>query len=222
VGHERAETYLRLLAEAELRRVGDQLRRLDPAAAADTWSRPDMSLFGTTERAQWKVVRTARILVAAGVLDQECLAGVADDLHSAIKIRSRLLLNWDRRRGVLHGAPELFAPLTAVLADVDGAWFGLAGLSSAAGESHLHVVSVGLPPLAERFSYGWTPGFSWWLADGGGLWHVGTAGEPWTFGDGSVVFRLRLIPPLTAIPDALELVLTGPSTQVRIRFPVPP
>jgi hypothetical protein len=27
-----------------------------------------MSLFGTTERAQWKVIRTARILVAAGVL----------------------------------------------------------------------------------------------------------------------------------------------------------
>jgi len=36
VGHERAETYLRLLAEAELRRAGDQLRRLD-IEAKDVW-----------------------------------------------------------------------------------------------------------------------------------------------------------------------------------------
>jgi hypothetical protein len=118
------------------------------------------------------------------------------------------------------GAPELFAPLAAVLADVDGAWFGLAGLSSAEGESHLHVVSVGLPPLADRFQYNWAPGFSWWIADGGGNWHVGTAGEPWTFGDGTQAFRLRLTPPLTAVPDALEVVLTGPSTRVRVGFPV--
>jgi hypothetical protein len=118
------------------------------------------------------------------------------------------------------GAPELFVPLAAVLPDVDGAWLGLAGLSSAAGESHLHVVSVGLSTLADRFEYNWTPGFSWWLADGGGNWHVGTAGEPWTFGDGTQVLRLRLTPPLTAIPDAAELVLTGPSTRVRVGFPV--
>ena len=95
----------------------------------------------------------------------------------------------------------------------------LAGLSSAAGESHLHVVSIGLPPLADRFAYNWTPGFSWWLTDGGGNWHVGTAGEPWTFGDGTQAFRLRLTPPLTALPDAAELVLTGPSTRIRVRFP---
>ena len=82
------------------------------------------------------------------------------------------------------------------------------------------MVSVGLSTLADRFAYGWTPGFSWWLADGGGNWHVAAAGEPWTFGDGTQVFRLRLTPPLTAIPDAAELVLTGPSTRVRVRFPV--
>ena len=49
---------------------------------------------------------------------------------------------------------------------------------------------------------------------------MGTAGEPWTFGDGTQAFRLRLTPPLTAIPDAAELVLTGPSTRIRVRFPV--
>jgi hypothetical protein len=473
VGDDRAENYLRVLAEAELRRVGDQLRRLDAAAGADARSRPDMSLFATTEGAQWKVARTARILVAAGVLDQECLAGVTDVFSAAIQVRSRLLLNWYRRRGVLHrtifgptvlqppprpaspamwvtpigravkmsgdrapstlhlmslvatgtealitvvmrmhwppdgsstdlevtgagphhlpydqlwavddegtrytvrfeagqggtatwrgviqlspvpprrarsldligdgtrllqlplhpapargrqpappsteptgippadrmlvleaerilatgdargpregpdpgeiitvlteagaiaaesplpgqvaalcqrlgaaghgmtvppapdipaewasvvahrdapppaGAPDLFAPLAALLPDVDGAWFALAGLSSAAGESHLHVVCIGLPTFADRFAYNWTPGFSWWLTDGSGNWHVATAGEPWTFGDGTQAFRLRLTPPLTAIPDTAELVLTGPSTRARVRFPVP-
>jgi hypothetical protein len=102
VSDDRAEIYLRVLAEAELRRVGDQLRRLDAAAGTDAWSHPDMSLFATAEGAQWKVGRTARILVAAGVLDQECLADVANVFGAAIQVRSRLLLNWYRRRGVLH------------------------------------------------------------------------------------------------------------------------
>jgi hypothetical protein len=55
-----------------------------------------------------EVVRAGRILVAAGVLDHDCLTGFADDLHAAIKARSRLLLNWDRRRGMLHRT--MFAP----------------------------------------------------------------------------------------------------------------
>ena len=115
-----------------------------------------------------------------------------------------------RDASVPPGAPELFAPLAAVLPDVGGGWIAVAGLSSAAGESHLHVVSTGLPPVADWFAYNWTPGFSWWLTDGGGNWHVGTAVEPWTFGDGIQAFRLRLTPPLTSVPDAAELVLTGP------------
>jgi hypothetical protein len=101
VGDERAETYLRLPAEAELRRAGAELRRLD-AAAEDVWADPGMTPFRTSEMAGWKVVRAGRILVAAGVLDQDYLHHLASDLHAAIKVRSRLLLNWDRRRGMLH------------------------------------------------------------------------------------------------------------------------
>ena len=52
--------------------------------------------------AGWKVIRAGRILVAAGVLDQDYLDHLASDLHAAIKVRSRLLLNWDRRRGMLY------------------------------------------------------------------------------------------------------------------------
>ena len=101
MGDERAETYLRLRAEAELRRAGAELRRLD-AAAGDAWAGPGVSPFSTSEMAGWKVVRAGRVLVAAGVLDQDYLDHLASDLHATIKVRSRFLLNWDRRRGMLH------------------------------------------------------------------------------------------------------------------------
>jgi hypothetical protein len=124
------------------------------------------------------------------------------------------------RRDAPAGGPEVFAPLTCVLPDVDGASFALAGLSTAAGESHLHVVSRGLRRLAGRFQWDGTPGFSWWLRDSAGNWHVGTPGEPApygddTSGDGLQAFWLRLTPPLTAAAGPAEVVVSGPATQVR-------
>jgi hypothetical protein len=474
VGDERAETYLRLLAEAELRRAGDQLRGMDAAAGTDDWSDPGMEPFAIAENAQWKVIRAGRILVAAGALDQDFLGRLATDLHAAINARSRILLNWDRRRGMLHtmfapsssqalpsgragrairvtpigralrvasdrapsalhlmslvrtgteaaitvvmrmhwplggssadleitgagphhlpydqlwavddqgtryavrfeggkggtatwrgiarlspapprsarrldlvgdgtrlirlplgptaacgrqaalpatepiaippgerllmleaerilasgdargpahgpdpgeiitvltetgaiaadspvpgqlaalcqrlgaaghgitvppaeqipaqwasviaqrdapvpaNGPEVFAPLADILPEVDGAQFALAGLSTAAGESHLHVVSCGMPQFADRFAHDWQPGFSWWLRDGAGNWHVATAGEPWASWDGPQAFGLRLTPPLAAVPDAAEVVVTGSATRVRATVPIRP
>jgi hypothetical protein len=114
--------------------------------------------------------------------------------------------------------PDACAPLVCVLPDVDGARFALAGLSTAAGESHLHVISNGMPQLMDRFDRNWTPGFSWWLRDGAGNWHVAMAGEPRWFLDGTQAFRLRLTPPLVAVPDAAEVVVTGPATRVRATY----
>lgn len=68
-------------------------------AGTDVWSDPGMAPFATAESAQWKVGRTAQILVAAVVLDEDVLVRLGSDLHAAIYARSRLLLNWDRRRG---------------------------------------------------------------------------------------------------------------------------
>jgi hypothetical protein len=74
-----------------------------------------------------------------------------------------------------------------------------------------------------RFRWNWTPGFSWWLRDRAGNWHVGTPGEPDTYGDGMSVymfgdglqaFWLRLTPPL-AVPGLTEIVVTGPATRAR-------
>jgi hypothetical protein len=121
--------------------------------------------------------------------------------------------------------PEVFVALADVLPDVDGVRFALAGLSMAAGETYLHVVSNGMPeaPLpADRFGLNVKTGFSWWLRDGAGNWHVGTAGEPGTFGDGTQVFLLRMTPPMATVPQAAEVVVTGPATRVRVTVPVRP
>lgn len=472
MGDERAETYLRLRAEAELRRVSTELRRAD-AAAGDAQADPSTMPFGTAEMAYWKVLRAGRILVAAGVLDQDQLDRIADEMQVAIKVRSRLLLDRDRRRGVLYrnsytppvrppppgasqpmqvvplggvlrvtgdrapwtlhlmslvrtrtqavitvamrmhwppdgssadleltgagphhmpydqlwavddqgtrytvrleggpgetvtwfgvarlspvppghvrrldlvgdgtrlirlpigpsvppggqatspatervaitpaerllvleaerilasgdargpregpipgeiaavltetgaiaagdplpgqlaalcqrlgadghgitvpaaaelpapwasviahreepaGEVDVFAPLGRLLPDVDGAQLALAGLSTAAGESYLHVVSSGLPRLARRYQWDWTPGLSWWLRDGAGNWHLATADDPrasesgmraYSLDDGMQVLWLRLTPPLAPVPGTAEIIVTGMATRVR-------
>jgi len=40
--------------------------------------------------------------------------------------------------------------------------------------------------------------------------------------DGMQAFGLRLTPPLAAVPDAAEIVVTGPATRVRATVPVAP
>ncbi len=117
---------------------------------------------------------------------------------------------------------EVFAPLAAVLPDFDGARFTLAGLSTTAGKSYLHLVSAGAPRLAEWFASDWTPGFSWWVRDGNGSWHVGIPGEPYGPPDGMQAFQLRLTPPLIAIPCDAEVVVSGPTAQVQSVVPIYP
>ena len=115
---------------------------------------------------------------------------------------------------------DAFVPLACVLPDVDRARFVLAGLNTVAGESHLHVISSGMPQLADRYQWNWTPGFSWWLRDSAGRWHVATAGEPLTLDDDLQAFWLRLTPPLTTLPEAVEVEVTGPAARTRATVPI--
>lgn len=127
-----------------------------------------------------------------------------------------------RNAPVPAGDAEVYIPLAEVL-EVDGARFALAGLSTSRGQSYLHVAGSGMPALADWFAWNWKPGFSWWLADGAGNWHVATAAEPWTVvGEDTQVFRLRLTPPLVTVPDVAEVVVTGPATRVRATLPIGP
>jgi hypothetical protein len=115
----------------------------------------------------------------------------------------------------------VFAPVAQLLPEVDAARFALAGLSTADGESHLHVIGSGhLPEPADRYDHNWSPGFSWWLRDSAGNWHVAIPVEPWPFGDGLQSFQLRLTPPLASVTGRVELVLTGPATQIHAVVPI--
>jgi hypothetical protein len=132
------------------------------------------------------------------------------------------------------GDADMFAPLGRLLPDVDGARLALAGLSTAAGESHLHVISSGLPLPVRRYQWDWTPGLSWWLRDSTGNWHVATADAPHLFengmrvhmlDDGLQVIWLRLTPPLAPAADGrrpkgvspgpAEIIVTGMAARVR-------
>lgn len=113
-------------------------------------------------------------------------------------------------------SPEWYVPFGVILADVDGTRFALGGLTSAAGQSHLHVVATGVPLP----SGGWDPGFSWWVRDHDGHWHVGTESYPYVRDSGQAAFRVRLTPPLRARPDTIEMAVTGPATRVVALVPV--
>jgi hypothetical protein len=147
VGDERAESYLRLLAEAELRRAGDQLRGLDAAAGTDESSDPGMAPFRVAESAHWRVTRAGRILAAAGALDWDFLDRFAHELFSASTVRSRIHLSWYRRQGVLHAvfAPESGQALPSGRADAAirvtpiGRTLGVPG---ECGPSALHLMSL--------------------------------------------------------------------------------
>ena len=115
---------------------------------------------------------------------------------------------------------ELFAPLAAILPDLDGTRFALAGLSLTAGNSYLHVVASGLPNLAERFGPGWRPGFSWWVRDAAGQWHLGVRAGRGDPPAGEAEFLLRLVPPLAVTPEAIEVLVGANSAAVRAVVPV--
>ena len=143
----------------------------------------------------------------------------------AIAAAVRLPVRWASviaQRPAPETGPELFAPLATSLPDLDGTRFALAGLSLTAGHSYLHVVASGLPELAERFGPGWRPGFSWWVRDGAGHWHLGVMagrGDPQA---GEAEFLLRLVPPLAVTPGEIEVLVGASSAAVRAVMPVRP
>ncbi|HZR49053.1 MAG TPA: hypothetical protein VFB06_06000 [Streptosporangiaceae bacterium] len=104
-----------------------------------------------------------------------------------------------------------FSPCALSLPAIDGARFAVTGLASAGGESVLHAVATG----HVRARAHWGTGFSWWIRDGAGGWHVaGIAEELDQWGYRDVVLRMPLTPPLPVPADVTELILTGPARRV--------
>ena len=112
--------------------------------------------------------------------------------------------------------PEQAAAVAAVLPEIDGARFAVAGLDSMAVSATLHAVGWGCPPrplpgLGQ-------PRYSWWARDDRGRWHVGrTSGG----NRGGVVDLLVEFGPALH-PDArsLDLIVRGPSGQAAVTLPL--
>lgn len=116
---------------------------------------------------------------------------------------------------------DICTPLVTGLPDIDGMQLALAALSSAVSDSYLFAVASGLRPPGRRYQDGWRPGLSWWLKDPAGRWHLAVAADYLTRSAEVVVVPLRLIPPLAAYPDTIEVVVTGTSARVSAVVPVP-
>jgi hypothetical protein len=98
VGDERAETYLRQVAEREFRRV------IHPPG----WADHRMSTSDIAASALWNLRRAGRILIAAGALDEELVAQLASEIDAALTVRARTFL---RRPGVLR---QLLEPVRSL------------------------------------------------------------------------------------------------------------
>lgn len=184
--------------------------------------------------ADWRLGELITVLAGAGVIAADSktpgqLAALCERLgiagHGiAAEPAAQLPGHWASVLAQRDAAPayqEIFAPLGALLPDIEGTRFALAGLTSAAGESYLDVVASGLPERAGAGPYGWGSGFGWWLRDDTGGWHT-AAGHDMdlrSLGE-AAAFRLRLIPPLASCPDTLEVEVTGSASTLRAVVPV--
>jgi hypothetical protein len=119
-------------------------------------------------------------------------------------------------RGVTDG-PDRAAAVAAVLPEMDGARFALAGLDSEAGSATLRVVA-----------WGWQPGpgpglggecFSWWARDDRGRWHLAREHGA-HYGGGRVDLLVEFGPALDPDARALEIIVRGPSSQATVTVPL--
>lgn len=118
-------------------------------------------------------------------------------------------------RGRPGDGPPGAAPVVAVLPELDGARFVLAGLVS--GERHASLLV---------FAWGWEPQprefrprqpFSWWARDDAGRWYVGRASA---FNSVDGTFHLELQPPLHPGIRSLDIILTGTSRRITATVPI--
>jgi hypothetical protein len=166
---------------------------------------------------------------------------------SAIPARwTELVAYYGRRR---RSAPVAgTAAIGVVLPALDGARFAVAGLHSGGPGTFLHVVAEGLRPVPRRpRGLPWAPGapgasgtlgalgslgaaweaapavdagFSWWVRDDEGGWHLGAIEEVNPVGGREGLLRMSLLPPLGHCTAALSLEVSGPAQQVTAHLPV--
>jgi hypothetical protein len=135
------------------------------------------------------------------------LAGPADLPAAWLSVLDRL----GRADGLVRDAP-----VAAVLPEVDGARFALAGLRSAAESARVRALVWGWHP--ERRAIGGER-FSWWARDDAGRWHVATHGG-YSYGSGQVDVDLQFVPPLHPTAQSLDIFVVGPASQAAVTVPL--
>jgi hypothetical protein len=126
------------------------------------------------------------------------------------------------------------AAIGVVLPELDGARFAVGGLHSAVPGSVLHVVAEGVRLRGRRGVPGrrpggssviWDPahidaGFSWWVRDDAGGWHLGAIEEVNPAGGREGLLRMALLPPLGHPTSSLALEVSGLTQQVTATLPL--
>jgi hypothetical protein len=119
-------------------------------------------------------------------------------------------------RGAADG-PHRAAAVAAVLPEVDGARFALAGLDSVADSATLRVLAWGWQPSPRRDLGG--ERFSWWARDDRGRWHLAREHGA-HYGGGQVDLLVEFGPALDPGARALEIIVRGPSSQAAMTVPL--
>ena len=119
-------------------------------------------------------------------------------------------------RGAADG-PDRSAAVAAVLPEVDGARFALAGLDSVADSATLRVVAWGWQPSPRPGLGG--ERFSWWARDDRGRWHLARERGA-HYGGGQVDLLVEFGPALHPGARALEIIVRGPSSQAAVTVPL--
>jgi hypothetical protein len=125
-----------------------------------------------------------------------------------------VLENSHRRDG-----PPGVAPAAAVLPELDGTRFVLAGLRSYPASSRLFAMAWGHHRLPSFPRYPGSNHWSWSARDDQGRWHV-VSQSSYRASDQHADLQLVLKPPLHPRATSLEVTLTGPSGQVSATVPL--
>jgi hypothetical protein len=115
--------------------------------------------------------------------------------------------------------PRGMTPAAAVLPELDGARFVLAGLRSDPAGAKLFALAWGSHGMFSLPHYGAISPWSWSARDDQGRWHVMDRGAHSGTPDHAEL-ELRLKPPLHPLATSLEVTLTGPSGQVTATVPL--
>ena len=156
----------------------------------------------------------SRLAILAGRLGIDFPAGLCS-LTRPVELPDAWASVLDHR-GAADG-PDRVAAVAAVLPEVDGARFALAGLDSGADSATLRVVAWGWQPSPRPGLGG--ERFSWWARDDRGRWHLAREHGA-HYGGGQVDLLVEFGPALDPGARALEIIVRGPSGQAAVTVPL--